>query len=32
METLYIFEYIAIAVVMGGISFIIWDRNKKGDI
>jgi len=32
MEKLYIFEYIAIAVVMGGISFIIWDRNKKEDI
>jgi hypothetical protein len=29
MEILYMFEYLAIAVVLGGISYIIWDREIK---
>jgi hypothetical protein len=36
MEILYMFEYLAIAVVIGGIVYIIWDREgggliKRGD-
>jgi hypothetical protein len=31
METLYIMEYIAMGVVVGGIVYIIWDREIKGE-
>jgi hypothetical protein len=36
MEILYMLEYLAIAVVIGGIVYIIWDREggdviKRGD-
>ena len=32
MEIINIFEYLLIAVIMGVVSYLIWDRSDKGNI
>ena len=32
MEIVNIFEYLLIAVIMGVISYLIWDRSDKRNI